>query len=245
MNELFDVRFCCEGNRALEYIKNFKPDIVCLDLTLPGLDGLSILENTVNCGINPVVLVITSYLSEYVIQSLNRLGISFIMRKPCAASVVAQRLVDIMNQNKVAYNNPMANGDPVVNILKAFGFRLKGKNACCTIELIRLCLENPSWAITKVLYPTVASKCGGNAARIEKVLRDAITYAWQNNDNVYWKRFFPEHCKSGERPSNGDFIQVITAAFASENVATLLSPIYEEQRYEEPHSEYAVKDVIA
>ena len=221
LTDFFDVRHCCEGNRALELIKSFRPDIVCLDMALSGMDGLSVLEETLSCGLNPVVLVIADCYGEYVINSLNRMGVGFLMRKPCVPSVVAGRLKDMKDQSGRVCINPLAAKDPLVSILLSLGFRFKGKNKACMVETLKTYLQNPGQAITKELYPAVASKCGGTGDRIEKAIRDAIKAAWQHRDNIYWQRFFPDSCRMGKCPKNGDFIQTVAALLCS--VGTLLT----------------------
>lgn len=217
LNEVFDIRLCCEGNRALELIRSFRPDVVCLDMTLPGLDGLSILEGVLSSGLNPTVLVISDYLSEYIIHNLNRMGVSFVMRKPCAVSAVASRLESIQSQRKQILRNPLAEKDPVESILVSLGVCFKGKNQACLKETLRIYMQDPGQAITKVLYPAVASVCGGNGNRVEKAIRDAIKNAWQYHDNVFWQRFFPGACKSEKCPSNGEFIRTIAAILSAKD----------------------------
>lgn len=43
-DEHFRVEIAVEGNEALKKVKELKPDIVLLDLMLPGIDGFEILE---------------------------------------------------------------------------------------------------------------------------------------------------------------------------------------------------------
>lgn len=223
LSEYFDIRLCCEGNRALELIKSFRPDIVCLDMMLPGLDGLSILEETISSGLNPVALVIVDCVSEYVINSLNRMGIGFMMRKPCAPSAVAGRLIDMKEQNCCVFNNPLTAKDPMETILASLGFRTTAKNYVCVIEALRTYMKDSGQAITKILYPAVASRCGGSAPRIEKSIRDAIHYAWQYRDNVFWKRFFPRACRTEKCPSNGEFIRVVSGLLSAEDLTWMFS----------------------
>jgi two-component system response regulator MtrA len=41
-NEGYDTRVCATGDRALESVREFRPDIVLLDLMLPGKDGVDV-----------------------------------------------------------------------------------------------------------------------------------------------------------------------------------------------------------
>lgn len=41
----YEVQLCHNGNKALELWKSYSPDLIILDLMLPGLDGFKVLEN--------------------------------------------------------------------------------------------------------------------------------------------------------------------------------------------------------
>ena len=40
-NDGFDAAFCYEGSGALAAFREFNPDLVLLDLMLPGIDGIA------------------------------------------------------------------------------------------------------------------------------------------------------------------------------------------------------------
>jgi two-component system response regulator TctD len=54
------VESCEDGARALEAWRSAVPDVVVLDLTLPGLDGLEVLEQARQCGMQTPVLILTA-----------------------------------------------------------------------------------------------------------------------------------------------------------------------------------------
>ena len=45
-----EVATCGDGAHALEKWPAFQPDVVVLDLTLPGLDGLQVLQRAATTG---------------------------------------------------------------------------------------------------------------------------------------------------------------------------------------------------
>jgi two-component system, OmpR family, response regulator TctD len=55
-----EVEVCGDGRAALAAWKNVAPDVVVLDLTLPGLDGLQILEQARRESIATPVLILTA-----------------------------------------------------------------------------------------------------------------------------------------------------------------------------------------
>jgi two-component system response regulator TctD len=54
------VELCGDGRAALEQWKSGAPDVVLLDLTLPGLDGLLVLEQARRQGLATPVLILTA-----------------------------------------------------------------------------------------------------------------------------------------------------------------------------------------
>ena len=50
-NRGMEVEVCSDGRLALERWKSAPPDVVMLDLTLPGMDGLLVLEQARRAGL--------------------------------------------------------------------------------------------------------------------------------------------------------------------------------------------------
>ena len=92
---IFRVRVCQEGNQTLDMILAFKPDLVVLDMMLPGLDGISILEEAARCGVCPAVLAVTKYPSDYMVEAAARCGVRYMMVKPCNIGATLARLQDL------------------------------------------------------------------------------------------------------------------------------------------------------
>ena len=51
-------------------------------------------------------------------------------------------------------------------------------------QMLRLAVQKwePGMGITKELYPMIAKECGSTASRVERVMRHAITSAWERGD---------------------------------------------------------------
>jgi DNA-binding NarL/FixJ family response regulator len=50
-----------DGLEAVEYIRTLKPDVVILDIGLPGRNGMEILEEVKREKLAPVVIILTNY----------------------------------------------------------------------------------------------------------------------------------------------------------------------------------------
>ena len=55
--ENFEVRLADDGNKALEEFRRMPPDLILLDVMLPGLDGYQVLKTVRRTGNIPVIMV--------------------------------------------------------------------------------------------------------------------------------------------------------------------------------------------
>ena len=91
----YEIRLCQEGEQTLDMLASFRPDVLVLDLTMPGLDGITLLQQAAESGLLPVVLATTRFLNDYVLDSVSRLGVGYLMVKPCNISATVSRLGDL------------------------------------------------------------------------------------------------------------------------------------------------------
>ncbi len=203
----YRTRTCREGTEALEAILNFKPDLVVLDMMLPGLDGISIIEEAQRCGVRPLILAVTKYPSDFMVASAVRLGIAYMMVKPCQIKAVIQRLQDLgqlLDAPAAVRPEPRT---AVINVLLELGIstKLLGYGYLC--EAILAYMNRPGQAVTKILYPEVGEICNASPTQVERSIRSAICKAWEHRDEAVWRSWFQS--PSGEplaRPSNAVFI---------------------------------------
>ena len=78
-HEGYEVEAAHDGRTGLEMALEWKPDLMILDLMLPELDGISLLHTAAAEGIVPHVLGLTRFASDYVMESAERLGVSYLM----------------------------------------------------------------------------------------------------------------------------------------------------------------------
>ena len=59
----YEVVTASEGQEALQMVQSGRPDLVILDLALPGMDGIQVLQRIVHSPntINPRVIIYTAY----------------------------------------------------------------------------------------------------------------------------------------------------------------------------------------
>ncbi|MDD5174272.1 MAG: response regulator [Candidatus Omnitrophota bacterium] len=72
----YEVITASNGEDALNYIKNDKPDAVLLDILMPGIDGLEVLRRIRKMNENLPVYIITAFSTDERFKAANKLGAS-------------------------------------------------------------------------------------------------------------------------------------------------------------------------
>ena len=203
----YQVRTCAEGNEALALLREFQPDLVILDLMLPGLDGITILERAVESGIRPMVLATTRFDSPYILDRAGNLGVGYMMRKPCDLRATIDRLSDLAHRLREPVKAVCDPKKWVGTTLLMLGFSPKLKGFSYLQSCITLMDQNSRQAVTKELYPAVAAMEGVSSGNVERACRSAIEKAWLRGDIHLWRTYFPEQCALlSRRPTNTEFI---------------------------------------
>ena len=78
----YDVATSESGEASLEFIRKDQPDIVILDLRLPGIDGIAVLRIIRQLSPESVVIVITAYPDKEIFDQAERLGAYGYIVKP-------------------------------------------------------------------------------------------------------------------------------------------------------------------
>ena len=206
----YRIRICREGRETLEMMLAFKPDLVVLDMMLPGMDGISIIEETQRCGIFPVILAVTKLPTDYLTRASERLGVAYMMVKPCVPQTVAHRLMELeelLGEPVLVRPEPRTT---VSNILLSLGISTKLRGYAYLREAILEMIDRPGQGVTKELYPAVGKICGSTRTQVERSIRSAISKAWDQRDDILWRRYFGNQgVEMMDRPSNAVFITQI------------------------------------
>ena len=206
----YRIRVCREGQETLETLLAFKPDLVVLDMMLPGLDGISILQEAARCGLRPMVLATTKYANDFMVEAAARLEVGYMMVKPCDVKATAQRLLDLAEHIRQPVVVRPDSRTVVSNTLLALGISTKLRGYAYLREAILEMMINPGQSVTKELYPAVGKMCGATSIQVERSIRSAIGKAWENRDEAMWQLYFRSaSLEKMERPSNAVFISCV------------------------------------
>ena len=113
----YHVRCCGDGKEALSLLRSFVPDVLVLDLMLPELDGISLLQSAASAGLCPMVLVTSRFYNDYILGALGELSVGYMMRKPCDIPATAARIGDLSRHIRAPLVTPPDPQTQVTNLL--------------------------------------------------------------------------------------------------------------------------------
>lgn len=214
----FRVAVCSDGKDALAWILDRKPEILVMDLMLPGYDGFYLLEKISQIQDPPAVFVTTRCPTPYVQEKALSYGISGMMVKPCDL-LAAEANIRALAQ-RLPLSPARADTANVARLLMRLGFEPHREGYEQLLLTIPLYAAAPKEAINKVTYAKVAEMVGANDYRtVEHSIRAAILSAWDKGDRALWNSLFPEDPrKPGKAPSNKIFISRIVEQLNLESI---------------------------
>ena len=207
----FDIRLCCDGYETQAEIDSAAPDLLVMDPTLSGIDGISLLQHAAKLAKPPVALVISRFFSDYMLDSLYQLGVAYVMSKPCDMYYFKARILDLA-QHVSSPAAPVDARSQISGLLLQLSIRPKVAGYLYLTEGILRLVEQPEQSITKELYPAIAAAHQTTTDAVEHSMRTAIKGGWARMDTQVWLQFFPANADGViPRPTNADFLSRLAA----------------------------------
>ncbi len=211
--DIIDVAY--DGEEAINKISELydQIDLVVMDLIIPKMDGLSVLEELKKKGITLRSIITTSINSIEVINKCMQVGVNYYMLKPYKFDTLARHIESIINSKS---NSLMVNdGDlkqTITTLLHSLGIPSHIKGYMYIRDSIDIMYNNPSMigAITKELYPEIADRYDTTSSRVERAIRHAIEVSWSRGDYDLMESIFG-HSVDYDRakPTNSEFIATL------------------------------------
>ncbi len=214
------------GEEMCQIIKDRKPDVVLLDLIMPKMDGLTVMEKVgqdKTVGKRPYFIVITAVGQEKITEDAFNKGANYYVMKPFNNSTLLERIKSVRNVSRTpekkndentADNNQRTENleNRVTNMLHEIGIpaHIKGYHYLRDAIIMAVNDMDVLNAITKILYPTVAKKYQTTSSRVERAIRHAIEVAWSRGKLDTLDELFGYTVSTGKgKPTNSEFIALI------------------------------------
>lgn len=214
------------GEDMYQIIKNKQPDVVLLDLIMPKMDGLSVMDmvnHDETIHKHPEFIIVTAVGQERITEDAFRRGASYYILKPFNNNMVVDRIKSIRYQTKQEGNVNRVEGTElpvrqeslethVTSMIHEIGIPAHIKGYHYLRDAIIMAVEDMDVlnAITKILYPTVAKKHQTTSSRVERAIRHAIEVAWSRGKLDTLDELFGYTVSNGKgKPTNSEFIALI------------------------------------
>lgn len=221
-----------DGREALELIQQKQPDLVVLDIIMPHLDGLGVLEklNGMDLDKMPRVIVLSAVGQDKITQQAITLGADYYVVKPFDMDIFTKRIREMFSTQDVetkrrsvstqvvqreaaaTSRGPIDLETEITSIIHEIGVPAHIKGYMYLREAITMVVNDMELlsAITKELYPSIAKKYNTTASRVERAIRHAIEVAWGRGQVDAINKLFgyTVHNEKG-KPTNSEFIAII------------------------------------
>ncbi len=218
------------GEDALKAIKSNEPDVVLLDIIMPKLGGIEVMElvkQDKNIKKIPTFVIISAVGSERIAENAFNLGANYYIMKPFDGATLLKRLNDIgrTRMQKPAAANMVTDCEfgtekvsdrrlesEITAIIHEIGIPAHIKGYHYLRDSILLSVKDSDMinCITKVLYPTLAKKHQTTSSRVERAIRHAIEVAWSRGNFEVLNDMFGYTVNKGKgKPTNSEFIALI------------------------------------
>lgn len=203
------------GRTALSDALRLKPDVVMTDISLPELDGITLLHELKRLRHAPAVIICTRFYSEACMHFAYKYGASFFLCKPIEIAALpdmilqcGQSIAPASCSTEDAYHESKEErmrGAIVHNLLKEMGMSARLDGTAYFTEAAVYChgdallLKN----LSKGLYAQLAQRMDASVSRIERSMRSAIAIAYERG--TLSQRFT-------HRPTNREFIEYLMRA---------------------------------
>ena len=215
-----------DGEEALQMIHLKRPDVVLLDLIMPKIDGLGVMERMQrpDFPVHPQVIVVSAVSQESVTEHAFALGAAYYILKPFDTRVIIARVKSVgmtgekgdkvvttvfENRNRLQNHSMEAE---ITQTIHEIGVPAHIKGYQYLREAIIYSVEDPEMlgAVTKILYPAIAKRSHTTSSRVERAIRHAIEVAWNRGCEEVLEEIFGYTISVGRgKPTNSEFIALI------------------------------------
>ena len=225
-----------DGLEAVDMITNTIPDIALIDIIMPQLDGIGVLERIgkMNATKKPTCIMLSAVGQDKITQRAISLGAEYYVVKPFDIEILINRIRQIKNYipNNNNSNNVIAREAKsqyisipegkkkekqslealVTNVIHEVGVPAHIKGYQYLREAIIMVVNDIDVInqITKSLYPKIANKYNTTPSRVERAIRHAIEVAWGRGEQKAVESIFGYTISASKgKPTNSEFIAMI------------------------------------
>ncbi len=228
-NDIEVIGMARDGNEAIDLITSKTPDIAILDIIMPHLDGLGVLEkiNSMSMKKRPLFIILSAVGQDKITQRALALGAEYYIVKPFDMDVLVSRIRQLKDstknaiirseyamESKAQYHTPVQRNleVEVTSIMHEIGVPAHIKGYQYLRDAIMMVVKDLDIinSITKQLYPSIARVYNTTPSRVERAIRHAIEVAWSRGQVEAIDELFGYTVSIGKgKPTNSEFIAMV------------------------------------
>lgn len=226
------------GKDAIDMIKDTQPDVVLLDLVMPQMDGITVVENIkkkTSMLKNPAFIILSAVGGEQMTEEAFQAGANYFLMKPFDKDILVNKIRRIGKRpvrpvpgkvleaplkaatpeeaamNREEYMKEHLETD-ITKMLHELGIPAHIKGYQYLRDAISMVVRDREMmeAVTKILYQEIAKKNYTSSSRVERAIRHAIEVAWGRGSLEVIDELFGYTISTGKgKPTNSEFIALI------------------------------------
>ena len=226
------------GKDAIDMIKDTQPDVVLLDLVMPQMDGITVVENIkkkTSMLKNPAFIILSAVGGEQMTEEAFQAGANYFLMKPFDKDILVNKIRRIGKRpvrpvpgkvleaplkaatpeeaamNREEYMKEHLETD-ITKMLHELGIPAHIKGYQYLRDAISMVVRDREMmeAVTNILYPEIAKKNYTSSSRVERAIRHAIEVAWGRGSLEVIDELFGYTISTGKgKPTNSEFIALI------------------------------------
>ncbi len=149
----YKVTVCNDGLEATSIMKNWSPDIMVLDVMLPGIDGFGVCKEVRGMGYSFPILMLTALNDvDDRIKGLE-FGADDYLGKPFSIRELNARIQALLRRNTREFTNEIKVGDLVLNLSTKTAFRegVEIRLTAREMALLEFFMRNPDTVLSRSL----------------------------------------------------------------------------------------------
>ncbi len=222
-DDSINVKTFSDGKDGLSYLLSYPNDydLIVLDILLPNIDGIKILEELKENNIKKKIIVLSSFKDDWSIKKIQTLNVDYYMLKPISEEILADRIMDLVDERlerKVISNNSVE--VKVSELLHNLGIpsHIRGYKYIREGVMILYTSNNLVTMVTKDIYPEIAERFETTSSRVERAIRHAIEISWIRGDLKLMDELFGNSIDvERSKPTNSEFLTTIADRFKIKN----------------------------
>ena len=221
------VGIAYNGIDAWNLVQSQEPDVLIIDLVMPVLDGMGVLEKMAEYPTTPrpKVIMLTAFGQDSLTHQAIMLGVDYFILKPFDLEILKKRIRSL-KQEIIDISKSCSTTTPAVSLpenrfnisievtamMHQIGIPAHVKGYQYIRDAILMVVEDISLlgAVTRELYPAIAQKYDTVPSRVERGIRHVIELAWERGHTETLKCIFGYSMNiERQKPTNLEFIALL------------------------------------